>query len=1036
MISMPDYLGNDVVALVRDYPKSIVSFSCENDIPIEQLDFSPRTRNVLRYNKVMTLSRILSMEEAEFMSLNMMSEACANEIRLTLAEYLENNSSYIRSVPLSKPEPEVAEDLASNRLLSSQESRRRIIEALKTAGQLISLEGLELSARAYGCMKRIKIDDISGIIELYPEGFWKIKNVGKKTIEELLLVTETYVEKHMELIEAYLTGEDISRFASVQEDHTSAELISEEAGIEQLMSEADITELFNLAATRKVLTDFIAENDIPIENLSLSSRAYNALKRAGAKTLSGLLSFYPDGFSMWKNVGAKTIQELKDTSEKFADQMRQKYLEYITFGDPNLPDAKPQEYPEEYLRKLVLDCFDNVRFSGLHYADIRDNCPGNVQEEQLKQIIGRLISEKELEYVDFRCYRRYPSIVRIAEETDSLSSREKEFFLRRINGETLDAIGRCFDLSRERVRQIEKKCLRTIRRLSETSLKKSPFDEEYYSYIYTTYDIPTEFWAAYSGVTEQTRQILSMLYKKGSQPFEEAISDSELDIALRIRVSNFLNRNMIFLNGMMMRRNRSELENYVIRTQCKEDTKFEEFVDRYNNTLQANRIPADSGLYISEDQYNSRINHIEDSHICLWKQGKTLRYYDIDSGDYEELYEALGLDDYENTEVSTLKFFEEYPEIMLKYDIQDQYELHNLLRKTMDKAKFPSLVIGRQPMLRFGEFDRNAAIRDLLAVFSPIAAADLENYLRAEYGYDSATLKMTYLTPFARYLSNGIYDIEGNRIPAERMARLKESLTEDFYPIKRIIAIYKQLFPYAQEGEVNARALKELGFKIYTEYALRNYNSMDEYYTHVLTEHDTCSIRDKLRRYSETGTFYYVYKRLKQQYDIFLFEPDRLITRGRLEQFGVTVEEIKAFTDDVFRFVEDGEFFTMHFLREKGFSSSLDRLGFDDIFFTEILTEDPRFAWQRVFGCTVLCKSEKAKSFGIWDFLFSLLSEYESIELDDFLDVLKNDYGIAEPNPYKITELIRENSISLYYDTIMKTIYCNKVSYLSEFDDE
>ena len=126
----------------------------------------------------------------------------------------------------------------------------------------------------------------------------------------------------------------------------------------------------------------------------------------------------------------------------------------------------------------------------------------------------------------------------------------------------------------------------------------------------------------------------------------------------------------------------------------------------------------------------------------------------------------------------------------------------------------------------------------------------------------------------------------------------------------------------------------------------------------------------------------------------------------------------------------------MHFLREKGFSSSLDRLGFDDIFFTEILTEDPRFAWQRVFGCTVLCKSEKAKSFGIWDFLFSLLSEYESIELDDFLDVLKNDYGIAEPNPYKITELIRENSISLYYDTIMKTIYCNKVSYLSEFDDE
>ena len=67
-----------------------------------------------------------------------------------------------------------------------------------------------------------------------------------------------------------------------------------------------------------------------------------------------------------------------------------------------------------------------------------------------------------------------------------------------------------------------------------------------------------------------------------------------------------------------------------------------------------------------------------------------------------------------------MKFMELYPELMKKYDIRDQYELHNLLRKIISDGQYPELDFGRMPELKFGEFDRTAALFDLLIDYSPI----------------------------------------------------------------------------------------------------------------------------------------------------------------------------------------------------------------------------------------------------------------------------------------------------------------------------
>ena len=63
------------------------------------------------------------------------------------------------------------------------------------------------------------------------------------------------------------------------------------------------------------------------------------------------------------------------------------------------------------------------------------------------------------------------------------------------------------------------------------------------------------------------------------------------------------------------------------------------------------------------------------------QQWHRFRYYAIQEREYAPLLDALGLQYYEDMELSSLKLLRDNPELMAEYDIRDEYELHNLLKK-------------------------------------------------------------------------------------------------------------------------------------------------------------------------------------------------------------------------------------------------------------------------------------------------------------------------------------------------------------------
>ncbi|WP_330380505.1 hypothetical protein, partial [Anaerostipes hadrus] len=108
--------------------------------------------------------------------------------------------------------------------------------------------------------------------------------------------------------------------------------------------------------------------------------------------------------------------------------------------------------------------------------------------------------------------------------------------------------------------------------------------------------------------------------------------------------------------------------------------------------------------------YENILNHCD---YVLWNQWKRFRYYNIPELDFEELFSTLDLDQFEDIEFSTLKLFRDYPDLMQQYDIHDEYELHNLLKKIWPSEN-GSIKFKKMPTIEIGTADPNNQVLDLL----------------------------------------------------------------------------------------------------------------------------------------------------------------------------------------------------------------------------------------------------------------------------------------------------------------------------------
>lgn len=76
---------------------------------------------------------------------------------------------------------------------------------------------------------------------------------------------------------------------------------------------------------------------------------------------------------------------------------------------------------------------------------------------------------------------------------------------------------------------------------------------------------------------------------------------------------------------------------------------------------------------------------------------------------------------------------------------------------------------------------------------------------------------------------------------------------------------------------------------------------------------------------------------LKNEMEIFEFEPNQIITFRKLASAGITREDLQAFCDEAADFVENGTYFSAQSIKKAGFESELFDLGFSDWFYATVV---------------------------------------------------------------------------------------------------
>lgn len=893
----------------------------------------------------------------------------------------------------------------------------------------VPIEKLNLSVRSYNALKRNHIDKLSQLVLCTEEKLFGFRNMGVKSVTEI-----------MDKVPAYLAEHSMTELQYEQmKENPPSKILPQLTGTIDL-PEAD-EDILTLASDYSVVNGVIVHREslrmiqnTDIAMLSLSVRAYNCLKRGGMTTIAALIGMPFEDLKSIKNLGVKSAMEIQEKLEAYlSEEVASSFMTIEAYEHTRSSDENSEEGEDDALfirctPAIIKRLYANEPFVNLSYEEVAEQLSKTVDKESIQLTLDTMVKNGELVLQDGSYGMAYESFYEYLQREGDKVEKQIEATQRmvrilqcRAEGKTLEEIGEIEGISRERIRQIVSK---GIKRFLDTT---KVFTEDQYKYLFEQYDLEKEFYLDRFDNGNRLWYYLNARYEQGSRdPMEEALEDQNLSVHLRRIIEDWVYDGYVKIDGKYIKAQRSLIEDYILAIKCKDEVTLDTFYKYYEEFLEEYNI-TDENLLLTEQVMRTRSNRLADSQCVLWKQNQRLRYYDIAGGDYKELLDTLNLAQYEDVEISTRKFMLLYPELMKCYDIRDEYELHNLLKKIHAESENPKMEFGRMPTLKFGEFDRDAAVKAMLFALAPIDAEDLAEALATEYGHRKETIMANWLDCITGYYHQGMYSIAYEDLPEDHVELLKQHLTDDFYYLTEIRKIYKSLFDNADTTLISTYNLKKMGFVVNSTYAIQNYPSAAAYFEHLLLDPDVVDTASISKRLTGIVAYSPVLSRLKHDKTIIEFEPYQYINIRRLEKLGIGKGQLERYADQVWSFLTDDSYFSIRSIRKEGFTAQLDDLGFGELFYASILKEDERFGWQKV-GNTVIF-NPISKEFITQDFLVDLIKRKGSWDLDDFVNYLEDTYGVLMDR-----DDVRQKTkgSDIYYDRIMDKLYADYETYFEE----
>lgn len=889
----------------------------------------------------------------------------------------------------------------------------------------LDIESLNLSVRSYNCLKRQGINKVSEFVKLSAEDLYDIRNMGRQSVEEVLAT-----------ISCILNGSvGISKKEKILHYIDERTICNEPSSIVYVTSSGSYTD------------------DMSVAELNLSKRPSGILNRSGFNTVYELIQTNYEDVKRLRGMGNGSLTEIIDVLKKSiilyfdvdTDDFLIKKIEGLFSVDYENCKLKSKDILLSSIRDLLYKnkekfvsyvdeyCFEDVDFLHtiystdqiknalkrcicelikgrvLHAEEIREKMPASfIKTGLLKTVLREMISDKKLMEVEDGLEIYLPTIIEFIEE--QIEDNAYRALKYRLLGKTLEETGTEMGITRERARQLQKKALSRVPNLRENRLV----------YWYEKYDIGKDDFVSLFRLEEISYNYIKIISeKKGNLPIEELFEDKKVTTSILIRLQEIMKKYKILIKDEYVPIVREAiirklLEKYYSVSDCE----VSELYALYNRVLADNGLANDEKLkWVSERAFEARLS---DREYVLSKYGRKVRYYNLEEYDLEYLFDGLGLQNYVGLEISTLKLYKDNRELMFDYNILDEYELHNIMKKRENLLQKYSVRMGRMPLLVVGEFDRESQVRKLLFKLAPIELFDFVKAYENEYGVRAETVQANFITYIDEFYHNSMLSVDFKPMDDDETKIMSGILEDDFYFIDDIEKKFCSFFDERDVEKINSYNLKRLGFKVYSNYVIRDtYESADAYFTEFLLKKPYIDLNEIDQRIKYLQSFYSVLNRHRMEYCLLELRQDYYVLYDEFCRLypGITRSDFIQFSTEVYEFATD-DFFTVKSLKRKGFNSKLFDFDLEEWFYGAILRSNKNMKYIKTSGGFLFTKTVSKLSNSA--FVKYVMLNFDSIKIDDLILHVDEKYGL-ELNRYNLPGMVAAAGLS--YDVNSTVIF-------------
>ena len=741
---------------------------------------------------------------------------------------------------------------------------------IKTSG--IELDQLKMSIRLYNCLRRGGYNSLTDIMIESFENFRSIRNFGKSCEQELYTIIRYIKNASREEIIAYCNNSYSLNDSTTNEFNNDAE----KDGLNFSKNVSIVEYVFSKTIDKEAII-FINKNgnyldDIKIENIELSAKTKDILNENGLDSLKKISSFlYSDllriSYIRKYNIEEilKAITDYTVVSEKYGELGNEVIDEIvnktIAFFSDIIDEAVLWTRKRALIVSIVKVLEDNQFISVDSYEFMGEIAKLNPIKELLEEKILLYTSEKIYNGIDKNLLVsllsgqniKYDDIIEFAldnmnniliryengkifhykkylnEWIETLVGNQKIAIESRCNGLTLEESGSRLGLTRERIRQITGNALRN----------RPCLYEEDYNEFFSKYCFSKEEFSQLFNLTLFQVNYLLLINKRGTADIQDFLDDDTVPSTFKDRVPMVFKGKVIVIDGECVPVKREILVKRILQTYFSDiDCTAKEFESFYYSFLEENKIIDNESLFFSSSRAIEA--RLADYSYTIAKANHKFRYYDTEKVDINELLDLLDITRYQDMEISTLKLMRDWPDVMDKYDLRDEYELHNLIRKKGGDIKRIKVAVTRMPLITIGNGNRDKQVETLFHQLAPISNVNLAEEYEKLYGVRAETVMANFFSCINMYFYNGMFSLGQQELDANEFVVLKKELNDDMYLWDEVINKYISISSNPQLDAINALTLKKLGFKVYSRYVINaDYSSADSYFTKLLLK-DKC----------------------------------------------------------------------------------------------------------------------------------------------------------------------------------------------------